>query len=211
MHAEARIGDSMIEIADATPQFQATRAALHLYVVDADSVYKSALEAGATSLYDPVDQDYGDREAGVKDLFGNHWYIATHRRGPKHIPEGLRSITPSLHPQGAAKLIDFLKQAFGAEEAARYQSPEGTIVHARLRIGDSILEMGEAHGQFQPTACLIHLYVPDADAVYKRAIQAGASSLFEPRDEPYGDRASCVMDSFGNMWSIATHIRDVPV
>jgi uncharacterized glyoxalase superfamily protein PhnB len=210
LHAEVKIGDSMVEMADASGQFPATRTAIHLYVPDADSVYRSALQAGATSLYDPVDQEYGDREGGVKDLFGNNWYIGTHR-GRTHVPEGLRGVTACLHPRGAGKLIDFLKQAFGAEEAARYESPEGAIVHAKVRIGDSILEIGEAHGQFRPTTSLIHLYVPDADAVYKRALQAGASPVFAPRDEPYGDRASCVSDSFGNMWCIATHIKDVAV
>lgn len=78
----------------------------------------------------------------MKDPSGNNWYIATHQAGAagRHAPEGLRSITPYLHPRGADKLIDFLKQAFQAEESACCRSPDGAIVHAKIRIGDSILE-----------------------------------------------------------------------
>jgi len=208
MHAEARIGDSMIEMADATPQHPPMPTVVHLYVEGADAVYQRALQAGAASLYAPRDQEYGDREAGVKDPFGNVWYIGTHR-GRSHIPEGLRSLTPTLHPRGATKLIDFLKQAFEAEEIDRTESPEGTIVYARVSIGDSVLEIGEAHGEFQPIPSMIHLYVSDADAVYRHAIGAGATSLFEPRNEPYGDRVAAVRDPFGHTWCIATHIKDV--
>ncbi len=210
MHAEVRIADSMIEMADATAQYPAMPATIHLYVSDADAVYKRALQAGASSIEEPVDQPYGDREAGVKDAFGNHWYTATHK-GASHVPEGLRTVTPYLHPRGAARMIGFLKQAFGAEEAARAESPDGTIVHAKVRIGDSILEMGEAHGPYQPMPCAIHLYVSDTDAVYQRALRAGASSIEEPVDKPYGDRSAGVADPFGNQWFIATHIKDVPV
>jgi len=209
-HAEIRIGDSMVEMGDATPQYPPRPSAIHLYVEDADVVYQRALQAGATSLYKPMDQEYGDREAGVKDLSGNHWYIGTHQ-GPTHIPEGLRSVTPSLHPRDAAQMIDFLKRAFGAEETLRAESPQGAIAHAKVRIGDSILELGEAHGQFQPMPCTIHLYVEDADAVYERALRAGGTSLFEPRDEPYGDRVGGVIDPCGHSWFMATHIRDVPL
>ena len=210
MHAEVRINDSMIEMGDATAQYPPVPAAIHLYVEDVDAVYSRALQAGATSMQEPVDQPYGDREAGVKDSSGNHWYIATHR-GARHVPEGLRSVTPYLHPRGAAQLIDFLKKAFGAEEAFRAESPEDTIVHAKVKIGDSILEMGEAHGEYQPMPCVLHLYVNDTDALYARALRAGATSLLEPRDEPYGDRCAGVKDPFGNQWFIATHIKDVPM
>lgn len=208
MHAEARLADSMLEMADATPEYAPMQAAVHLYVRDADATYSRALEAGATSLYKPMDQDYGDREACVRDPFGNDWYIGTHK-GASHIPEGLRSVTPFLHPKGAAEMIEFLKQAFEAEEVARYESPQGAILHAKVGIGNSVLEMGEAHGQFQPRPCLLHLYVESADAVYASALEAGATSVFAPRDEAYGDRVACVTDPHGNLWAIATHFRDV--
>jgi len=83
------------------------------------------------------------------------------------------------------------------------------IHHAKIGIGDSALEMGEAHGPYQPMPAMFYLYVPDADAVYLRALNAGATSTAEPADQPYGDRTAGVTDAFGNQWYIATHIRDV--
>jgi PhnB protein len=208
MHAEVKIGDSMIELGDATEQFPARPAPIHLQVSDVDAVYKRSLEAGATSIYAPVDHEYGERGSGVVDAFGNHWYIAT-PFGGRPIHEGMRSVTLSLHPRGAAQMIDFLKEAFGAEETSRATSPDGKVVHASVRIGDSILEMGEAHGPYQPMPCGIHLYVEDTDALYERALRAGATSLAAPEDKPYGDRSAGVTDPFGNQWFIATHIKDV--
>ena len=205
-HAEVRIGDSMVEVADGTDTHKPAPVSLHLYVSDADAIYRRAMEAGGTSMHEPVDQEYGDREAGVKDASGNHWYIATHK-GAHYIPEGLRSVTPYLHPHGTAKLIEFLKQAFGAEEDARHEAPDGTVAHAKIRIGDSIIEMGEAHGQWGPMPATIHLYMSDTDAVYRRAMAAGAAkSLAEPADQPYGDRTAGVEDACGNRWYIATHM-----
>jgi uncharacterized glyoxalase superfamily protein PhnB len=178
-----------------------------LYVTDADAIYDRAIKAGATSLHEPVDQPYGDREAGVKDFSGNHWYIATHQ-ATGHAPEGLRSVTPFLHPRGADRLIDFLKQAFGAEEKSRYESPDGVIQHATVSIGDSMLEMGEAHGPWQPMPTTFYLYVDDVDGWYRRAVVAGAKSKAEPSDQPYGDRVAGVVDPFENTWYLATHIKD---
>jgi uncharacterized glyoxalase superfamily protein PhnB len=211
MHAEVRIGDSPVELADANDQYAPRPTAIHLYVSDADAAYQRALQAGATSTHEPVDQPYGDREAGVKDPCGNYWYIATHKQSGagQFVPEGLRTVNIYLHPKGTPELIDFLKRAFNAEEEARYASPEGTIVHAKIRIGDSILEMGEAHGPYQPMPTGIHLYVSDADAVYGQALQAGATSVSAPADQPYGDRFAHVTDPFGNSWFIATHINNV--
>lgn len=211
MHAEVRIGDSPVELADANEQYPPRPTAIHLYVSDADAVYQRAIQAGATSTHEPVDQPYGDREAGVKDPFGNYWYIATHKLAGegKFIPEGLRTVNIYLHPTGTGEMIEFLKRAFNAEEAARHESPEGTIAHAKIQIGDSILEMGEAHGPYEPMPTGIHLYVADADAVYAQAIQAGATSISEPADQPYGDRFAHVKDPSGNSWFIATHIKDV--
>jgi PhnB protein len=154
------------------------------------------------ALYEPVDQEYGDREAGVKDSSGNYWYIATHK-GPQPIPEGMRPVTPYLRVKGAAELIGFLKRALGAEERSRFTLPEGAVAHAKLRIGDSMLELGEAHGEFQPMPCLLHLAVDDVDAAYDRAVAAGASSVESPADQPYGDRRAAVKDPAGNAWYFA--------
>jgi PhnB protein len=210
MHAEVRIGGSVVELADANDQYPPRPTSLHLYVPDADAVYHRAIAAGGISIEEPVDQPYGDREAGVRDPGGNNWYIATHKAsGPDQFtPEGLHAVTIFLHPKGAAQLIDFLKRAFNAEEAARHESPEGTIVHAQIRIGDSMIEMGEAHGPYQPQPTGIHLYVHDTDATYRQALAAGATSITEPNDAPYGDRAAGVKDPQGNSWFIATYVKD---
>jgi PhnB protein len=209
IHGEFRIGDSMLMIGggeayDRTPNLTG----LHYYVPDVDVVYERAIAAGASSLHAPVDQFYGDREAGVKDVAGNYWYIATHQ-GKSYVPEGLRSVTTFLHPKGAHEFIDFLKNAFDAEQISRYDSPDGRVAHATIRIGDSVIEMGETHGEFQPMSTMFLLYVEDVDFWYRRAVKAGAVLISEPADQPYGDRTAGVSDSFGNTWYMATHIKDV--
>lgn len=206
LHAEVKIGNSMVMIGG-YEGVEEKPAALHYYVEDTDAVYQRALQAGATSMGPPTDHDYGERGASVKDAFGNNWYIATNQ-GDRHIREGFRSLTPYLHPQSAAKVIDFLRQAFEAEEIARHADPNGRIVHAEVRIGDSMLEMGEAHGPHQPMPSGIYLYVADVDATYKRALAAGATSVQPPADQPYGDRNAFVTDPFGTAWYLATYVRD---
>jgi PhnB protein len=127
----------------------------------------------------------------------------------KPIPDGYHSVTPYLVVQGVPTLIDFLKQAFDAQETMRMPRPDGAIMHAEVRIGDSAVMMGEAMGEFKPMAGSIHLYVEDTDATYQRALQAGATSVMEPVDQFYGDRSAGVKDPVGNHWWIATHIEDV--
>ena len=207
-HAEIRIGDALLSTADSEMVASGPMpTAIHLYVPNADAVYARALRAGATSTHAPVDQPYGDREGSVQDPFGNHWYIATHQadvsdRPAAYIPEGLHSVTSYLHPRGAPQLIDFLKHAFGAREAFRHQAPDGTVVHAKIKIGESMVEMGEAHGPYQPMPTVYHLYVNDTDAVYRRALAAGATSLGEPANQPWGYRNAGVLDPGGNQWWI---------
>jgi len=127
----------------------------------------------------------------------------------KPIPQGYHTITPYLVVPGAAQLIDFLKQAFGAEEILRMAQPDGTIMHAEVKIGDSGVMLSEASGENKPMPAMLHLYVEDMDGAYQRALQAGATSLREPADQFYGDRIGGVRDSFGNQWWLATHIEDV--
>jgi PhnB protein len=207
-HAEFRVGDSMVEIGDANEQFPPMPATLHLKVDDVDAVYHRALQAGGLSLYPPADQEYGERDGGVTDPGGNHWYIGM-PQGETHFLPDQRTVTPYLHVGGATQCIDFLKQAFGAEEVTRHQTPDGVVHHAKVRIGDSVLEMGEAHGRFPAMPLNLHLYFPDTDAVYRQALAAAATSVREPRDEAYGDREGGVRDPFGNLWWIATHIKQV--
>ena len=126
------------------------------------------------------------------------------------IPEGFHSVTPYLIVREVPQLLAFLKQAFDAQEIMCMPAPDGTIMHAEVRIGDSAIMMGEARGEHKPMPASLYLYVNDADATYKRALQAGATSQMEPSDQFYGDRHASVIDPVGNHWSIATHIEDVP-
>jgi PhnB protein len=205
LHAEARIGDSMLMMGG-FPGIDAMPTSLHLYVADADGVYAQAIAAGARSLRAPTDQPYGDREASVQDLAGNQWYIGTRRDVAGGRPEGLRTVTPYLHPRSANRLIGFLEAAFGAEETFRHEMPGRGVAHAKVRIGDAVIEMGDAHGPWQPMPTAFYLYVPDVEALYARALGAGATSLQPPADQPYGDRTAHVADPFGNVWYLATHV-----
>jgi uncharacterized glyoxalase superfamily protein PhnB len=111
-----------------------------------------------------------------------------------------------LHLREAHKMIPFLEAAFGAEAMGVHKSSEGAVLHATIRIGNATLEIDEARGEFQPMPCHLHVYVPDTDAAYARALQAGAASIEAPRNAPYGDRAAGVRDAFGNSWFIATYL-----
>ncbi|MGH9528752.1 MAG: VOC family protein [Terriglobales bacterium] len=214
VHAEVRIGDTRLMMGGGLPgkKFSGTLQpnALHTYVEDVDAVTRRAVQAGAILVNEPRDQEYGERSSAVKDIAGNFWYIATHK-GKSHVPEGLFSVNPYLHPRRAEPLISFLKRAFGAEEIAKYASPDGVVHHAQIRIGDSVVEMGEAEGKYETMPAMFYLYVPNMEAVYKRALAAGATSFQEPIDQPYGDRNAGVKDAFGNKWYIATHVKDVVV
>jgi uncharacterized glyoxalase superfamily protein PhnB len=213
VHGEVRIGDTMLMMGGGLPgkEFPSDKlqpGALHVYVKDCDAVVRQALAAGATLINEPRDQDYGERSGTVKDAAGNLWYVATHK-GESYKPKGLHDVNPYLHPRRAEPLIAFLKRAFGAQEIAKYTSPDGVVNHAEIRVGDSVVEMGEAHGKYETLAAMFYLYVPNIDAAYKQALAAGAISFQEPADQPYGDRNAGVKDTFGNKWYLATHVKDV--
>ncbi len=211
-HCEIRVDDSMLMIggggAGLSWKGDSVLGAFHVYVRDCDVTYQRALQAGGKSLAEPSDQDYGERTASVVDSAGNHWYIATFKDSG-YKSEGAPAIQPYLHPLRAEPVINFLKRAFGAEELGRYTAPDGVIPHTTIRIGDSQLEMGEAHGPYQPMKSMFYLYVPNVDAVYRTALAAGAKSMKEPAEQPYGDRVGAVTDIFGNQWWIATRVKDV--
>lgn len=212
VHGELRIGDSVLMMGGGAKgrEFPGSPQpnALHVYVEDADAVTEKAVAAGATLIDGVRDQEYGERSSTVKDAAGNYWYIAT-AKGESYVPKGLHNVNPYLHPLRAEPLIGFLKRAFQAEEVAKYASPDGVVHHAVIRVGDSVIEMGEAHGKYEPMPAMFYLYVPKMDDVYKQALAAGATSVQEPTDQPYGDRNAAVKDAFGNKWYIATHIKDV--
>jgi PhnB protein len=128
----------------------------------------------------------------------------------KSIPEDYHTVTPYLLVQGADKLIDFVKKAFDAKETDRYSMPDGSVGHAEIRLGDSVIMLSEAMGEeYNPMTAGIHLYVENCDATYQRALNAGATSTMQPADQFYGDRSAGVRDPFGNQWWIATHKEDL--
>jgi len=134
------------------------------------------------------------------------------------IPAGYHSVTPYLVIAGADKAIEFYQQAFGAKERLRLQMPAGPVGHAELDIGDSIIMIadefpqmgivGPQAGQRPPVG--VCLYVADADAVFAKAVELGATVDRPVQDQFYGDRSGTVRDPFGHYWTIATHIEDVP-
>jgi PhnB protein len=133
------------------------------------------------------------------------------------IPEGYRSVTPYLIVKGAAKAIDFYKKVFGAREKFRMDGPSGTIAHAEIEIGDSVVMLADEnpqHGALSPgtvggTPVSIMLYVEDVDRVAEKLTQAGAKMRRPVQDMFYGDRAGGFEDPFGHHWHVSTHIEDV--
>lgn len=135
----------------------------------------------------------------------------------KPIPEGMHSVTPHIVCNGAAEAIDFYVKAFGAKEESRLLTPHGAIMHACIRIGDSAVMLMEENRDwcsFGPKALkgspvTLHLYVEDADAFFKHAVEAGATVRMPLEDMFWGDRYGVLEDPFGHVWSVATHIRDL--
>lgn len=127
----------------------------------------------------------------------------------KYIPDGYHTVTPYLTVINADHQIEFLQKAFGGELTYSMRDIQGRIRHAEIRIGDSMVMVGQSREQFHPRPMNFYLYVPECDDVYRRALAAGSKSIQEPTDHPYGDRSAGVEDSQGNHWWIGTHIEDV--
>ncbi|MBK7869473.1 MAG: VOC family protein [Saprospiraceae bacterium] len=125
------------------------------------------------------------------------------------IPEGFHTVTPYLLVKDSLALVDFLKKTFDAEEISIMSNPDGTVGHGQMRIGNSIVMLAEARGDYPPMPTMLYLYVEDVDAAYQRGIASGGKSLREPTDEFYGDRSCGLLDACGNQWWVATHIEDV--
>ena len=139
--------------------------------------------------------------------------------GVKPIPDGYHTITPYLHVRGAVAAIDYYKKIFGATELIRIPGPGGRIMHAEIKIGDSIVMLADENpstGVMSPQtiggySAGILAYVENVDAVVQKAVETGSKALHPIKDQFYGDRSGSVLDPFGHMWTIATHIEDVSV
>jgi PhnB protein len=136
----------------------------------------------------------------------------------KAIPEGYHSVTPYLMVEGAAQAISFYKEAFGATELFRMADDRGRVSHAEIRVGDSVLMLADTH---PGTTCSnprslggssvgLMIYVENVDTVFSRAVRAGGKSLRPLADQFYGDRSGTLEDPFGHVWTVATHVEDVP-
>lgn len=127
------------------------------------------------------------------------------------VPEGFRTITPYLLINKAKEVAKFLQDAFAAEVLSYSEAPDGVLMNAELKIGDSMVMIADARDDMQPMPAMLYLYVPNLDELYQNAIKAGATSLLEPTDQFYGDRNAGLEDIAGNQWWLATHVEDVSV
>ena len=127
----------------------------------------------------------------------------------KPIRDGFHSVTPYLFAKGAERLIKYIVEALGGEEIYRKERPDGAIMHAEMRIGNSMLMLGEAPDEIGPMPTSIYLYVNDSDAAYEKALQGGGISIFPIMTLPNGERYGGVKDPCGNIWWVATHVEDV--
>ena len=127
----------------------------------------------------------------------------------KPIPDGYTAVTPYLIVGDVDKLLEFLKSAFGAHVTAVHRDGEGRVMHGDVTIGDAHIMMGQANATWGEKLGSIHLYVPDSDAAYRSAIDAGGKSIYEPTTHFYGDRSAGVEDPCGVTWWISTHVEEV--
>jgi PhnB protein len=208
-HAEAQLGESVIEFAEAGGPWKPMPAGLHYYVIDSDEIYQRALKAGGTSLYEPANRDYGDREAGVRDPSGNFWFIATHTAGKGYKPENLQDLNTYFSVKNSAQFLDFLQKAFGAELVDHHAGEGGSIKHAKVRIGDTVVELGEGRAPWGPCTVAHHYYVENCDQVFARGLANGCKEVQPMADQFYGDRSGSLVDAWGNHWYIATHQEDL--
>jgi PhnB protein len=125
------------------------------------------------------------------------------------IPPGYHTVTPYFTVEGGARFIAFLQAAFGAELRHRHDREDGAVANAELRVGSSMIMVSDARDPWKPMPLSTYLYVEDADAVYRAAMAAGATSLYEPTDMFYGDRSGGVQDAWGNVWWVGTRIEEV--
>ena len=121
-----------------------------------------------------------------------------------HAPDGFTSVTPCLMARNAQRLVEFIKTVFEAVETDRTERQDGVVMHVSLRVGDAMIEISEARPKYPARDAALHVYVADSDATYARALDAGATSVYEPADMPYGERSGGVEDDWGNYWYIAT-------
>jgi PhnB protein len=201
VHSTFKLGDSMLMMGGPV---EGRKATLHLYVDDLEATVQRALDAGAVSTYAITQAEYGERFAVVEDPGGNAWIIADRATSTLRHPD-MGTVTPYLNPKGAAALIEFLKTGLGAEQIERYDHEPRGVAHCKMRLGQSILELGDPDDGASAFAVMFYLYVASADATYEHALKAGAVSIHPPAKQHYGEYVAAFTDPAGNQWYVAEH------
>jgi uncharacterized glyoxalase superfamily protein PhnB len=134
--------------------------------------------------------------------------MTTHETTLRPVPEGYPTVTPWIISKDTAGVLDFLRQAFGAEELARVHNPDGSIGHAETRIGDAVVMLFDGRPDWPDTPCFLRLYLPDGDAAFERAVAAGGTAVTRMTELFWGDRVGRVRDPFGNLYWIHTRVAE---
>lgn len=205
LHSMFRIGDSALMMGGPA---EGSTTQLHYYLDETkdslEDVVQRAVDAGATSVFDILTADYGERFGVVRDPAGNHWILAERGTSKIVLPE-MGTLTSYLHPDNAAEFIEFMENAFGAEELMRADVPGRGIAHAKMRVGTSVLEFGEGNPLGLTTPTMFYVYVADVGKAYQQGLDAGAESVQAPAETPYGDYTAAFKDRWGNQWYVAEH------
>jgi PhnB protein len=202
MHVMFRIGDSMLMMGGPVEN---APTGLHLYVDELEATYQRALDLGAAAIYPIIEAPFGERFAVVTDPAGTLWIVAERATSTLRHPE-MGAVTPYVHPEGgAARFIEFLKEAFGADQLERHDEEGRGVAHCKMRVGESILELGDPERPGEARSSMFYLYVGDSHAVYKQALEAGATSIHPPEWMAYGDYVAAFTDPSGNKWFAADY------
>lgn len=206
VHSALSIGDSSLMLGGPVP---GRKAMLHYYVDELEDTVSRAVDAGATLTYTIKQAHYGERFGVVDDPSGNAWILAERATSTLRHPD-MGTVTPYLNAAGAARLIAFLEQALGAEVVQRFDAEPRGVVHGKVRLHGSILELGDPEDGTSAFPMMFYLYVPQVEDAYVRALAAGATSLQEPARQDYGDYRAGFTDPVGNQWYVAEHPPETP-
>jgi PhnB protein len=180
---------------------------LHLYVDNLQETVLRALALGATETYAITKAPYGETFAVVEDPSHNAWIVAERASSTlRHARMG--TVTPYLNPSDAAALVTFLESGLGAEVLERHDHEPRGVVHCKMRLGESVLELGDPEDHEAAFAVMFYLYVTSVDTTYARALAAGATSMHPPATQHYGEYVGAFTDPVGNQWFVAGHRAD---
>jgi len=199
VHSEFRIADTLLMMGG---PIEGRRAMFHLYVDDLEGTLRRALSLGATETHPLTTATYGETFAVVDDPAGNSWILADRTTSTLRHPQ-MGTVTPYLNPTGAATLIAFLVRGLGAEVLERHDHEPRGVAHCKVRIGESVLELGDPERPDAAFTAMFYVYATDVDVAYARALDAGATSIHPPARQHYGHYVGAFTDPVGNQWYVA--------